>query len=56
MTGKGESMKKKMKTWILLALIAFGVAAWYSGLPDSKKRFVQNVIRQLPYLPARYAV
>ncbi|MBN1313829.1 MAG: hypothetical protein JXA42_00100 [Anaerolineales bacterium] len=49
-------MKKRANTWKLLFLIAFGAAVWYVGLSDSKKRFLQNLLRQLPYLPARYAV
>ena len=52
-------MKDKRKSskgwWPLLALVA-GLVIWYLGLDKSHKRFVQNLVRQIPYLPARYAV
>ncbi|MEJ5308697.1 MAG: hypothetical protein WHX52_02915 [Anaerolineae bacterium] len=40
--------------WILLLLV--GLALVYQNLSEPQKRFVQNILRQAPYLPARYAV
>jgi len=40
----------------LLLLLAVALFVGYQRLSDSQKRFVQNLARQLPYLPARYAV
>ncbi len=46
-------MKKTCRLFFLLVLIG---AIWYSQLDESQKRFVQNLVRQVPYLPARYMV
>lgn len=42
--------------FVLLLLLAVTLLIGYQRLSDSQKRFVQNLVRQLPYLPARYAV
>ncbi|HOT90999.1 MAG TPA: hypothetical protein PLJ78_03115 [Anaerolineae bacterium] len=40
--------------WLLLLLV--GLALVYQNLSEAQKRFIQNILRQVPYLPARYAV
>jgi hypothetical protein len=40
-------------TWLLL-LLPLGVALWYLRLPQSRKRFYANLVRQIPELPGRY--
>jgi hypothetical protein len=46
-------MSKRFKRIILLALIA-GLAAGYSRLDESQKRYVKHLAKQAPYLPGRY--
>jgi hypothetical protein len=48
-------MKKRF--WLRLSiLIGFGMVYAYSRLSDSKKRYIAYLVRQIPYLPARYSV
>ncbi len=48
------SKRKRWGFWLLLLLV---VLAWiYQNLSEAQKRFVHNILRQAPYLPARYAV
>lgn len=46
--------QKRCGVWLLLLLI--GLALVYQNLSEAQKRFVQNILRQAPYMPARYAV
>jgi hypothetical protein len=47
----------KRRFWLrLTVLIAFGLVYAYSRLSDSKKRTIAYLVRQIPYLPARYFV
>jgi len=39
-----------------LLLLLVGLALVYQNLSEAQKRFIQNILRQVPYLPARYAV
>lgn len=50
--------KCQTQTALLLVLVAVAAGAflWYQLLPYSKKRFIQNLVKQAPHLPARYAV
>jgi len=48
---------KKRRFWLRLAiLLAFLLVFGYSRLSISKKRYITYLLRNLPYLPARYAV
>ena len=47
---------KRRKSGNLLFLLVIVAALWYTQLDDSRKRFYQNLLRQLPFLPARYMV
>lgn len=46
--------RKSYGFWLLLLLV--GLALVYQNLSEAQKRFVQNILRQAPYMPARYAV
>ncbi len=46
--------QKRCGFWLLLFLV--GLVLVYRNLSEAQKRFVQNILRQVPYLPARYAV
>ena len=46
--------RRRCGVWLLLLLV--GLALVYQNLSEAQKRFVQNVLWQAPYLPARYAV
>jgi hypothetical protein len=39
--------------WLLL-LLPLGGALWYLRLPESRRRFYTNLVRQIPELPGRY--
>ncbi len=39
---------------LLLSLLAASVVRWYQRLPDERKRFYANLVRQAPELPGRY--
>ena len=41
--------------WLLLLLLLGGIL-WYRQLPESRKRFYANLVRQVPELPGRYMV
>jgi len=48
---------KKCRLWLaFLLLLIVILLVGYSSLSESKKRFIVNMLRQLPYLPARYLV
>jgi len=53
MNPKGRSF---LAILLLATAAAVGVAVWYQSLDESRKRYVQNMVQQLPYLPARYSV
>jgi hypothetical protein len=42
--------------FLLAVLIAAGALLWYNRLDDRHKRYIQNLIRQIPDLPARFFV
>lgn len=46
-------MSKQLKRLMLLGLLA-GLAAGYSRLDESQKRYMKHLARQAPYLPGRY--
>jgi hypothetical protein len=48
--------KRKKSRFFWLLLLLAGVTVWYLQLDERQKRFVQNIVRQIPYLPARYSV
>jgi hypothetical protein len=39
-----------------LALITLGVYVWYTLLDEDHKRFIHNILSQIPDLPGRYMV
>jgi hypothetical protein len=45
---------KKVLMLVLAAGAVLGLAALYSRQDESKKRFIKQMVRQVPYLPARY--
>jgi hypothetical protein len=40
----------------LIAIAALGGVLWYNRMEERQKRFVRNIIRQIPDLPGRYAI
>jgi hypothetical protein len=47
---------RRLKTWLLLCAVVFGITAYYRSLDESGKRYLRNVVRQARYLPGRYVV
>ncbi|MDD5712043.1 MAG: hypothetical protein PHY31_04700 [Smithellaceae bacterium] len=41
---------------IILAVIVVALVFWYVCMPVSKKRFLKELLRQVPYLIPRYFV
>ena len=35
-------------------LVAFILVVWYQRLPEHRKAFLKNFVRQIPELPGRY--
>lgn len=48
--------KKSYWPWALLGLVVAAAITWYVSLPDHRKRFYANLVRQAPELPGRYMV
>ena len=48
--------RRRKGIFFLSFLVAMGLVLWYLQLDESRKRFIQNIVRQLPYLPGRYSV
>ncbi|MEJ5203263.1 MAG: hypothetical protein WHV66_13610 [Anaerolineales bacterium] len=49
--------KSRLLSFLLaLILLALGGWLWYSQLDEARKRFVQNLVRQIPDLPGRYLI
>ncbi|MGC9396001.1 MAG: hypothetical protein ACP5J4_14245 [Anaerolineae bacterium] len=51
-----RAKQKQRRFRLLVLLLLIGLALVYQNLSEAQKRFVQNILRQAPYLPARYAV
>lgn len=51
-----RSIRKSLFTIIFLILLFLGLKQWYQNLSPRKKQFIQNFLKQLPDLPARYMV
>ncbi len=49
-------MKCIPRFWLVTIILALVVTLWYQRLPLRKKQFVQNLVQQIPDLPARYQV
>lgn len=45
-----------MKRVIILGLAAGALAAVWARTPERQRRYLANIVRQLPQLPGRYAV
>jgi len=43
-----------MKNIFILAFSIFGIGYLYNNLSDSKKRFLKELLRQVPYMIPRY--
>lgn len=41
---------------ICFVLALCGIYLWYDRLDYSHKRYIQNILKQLPYLPGRYEI
>jgi hypothetical protein len=39
-----------------LSLVVLGVYLWYSLLDEDHKRFIRNILNQVPDLPGRYMI
>ena len=52
----GKSIRKFIFTLLFLGLAVYGVKRWWQNLPPRKKQFYQNLLSQVPDLPARYMV
>lgn len=49
-------MRKRFPWLTFLLLLGLVLCVGYSQLSESKKRFIANTLRQVPYLFARYQV
>jgi len=49
-------MKGAMRTALILGIIAGILFVGYQNLSESKKRFVKEIVGQVPYLIPRYFV
>ena len=52
----GKNIRVFLSTLFLIGLITFGITWWYKNLDPRKKQFIQNLVKQVPDLPARYLV
>jgi hypothetical protein len=48
--------RKLRKRFFFLILLTLAGAYWYQHLDENHKRFVKNLLSQLPDLPGRYMV
>ena len=51
-----RSIRTSLCTFLVVALVFFGVTWWYKHLSLRQKQFIQNLWKQVPDLPARYMV
>jgi len=51
-----RKQRRQRRFRLLVLLLLIGLALVYQNLSEAQKRFVQNILKQAPYLPARYAV
>jgi CHASE3 domain sensor protein len=51
-----RAKRKQRRFRLLVLLLLIALALVYQNLNEAQKHFVQNILRQAPYLPARYAV
>lgn len=51
-----RSIRNSLITIFVLILLCLGLKLWYQNLPLRKKQFIQNLLKQVPDLPARYMV
>ncbi len=51
-----RSIRNSLITVFVLLLLFLGLRWWYQNLPLRKKQFIQNLLKQVPDLPARYMV
>jgi len=49
-------MKCFPRGWLAILIAVLLITLWYQRLPLRKKQFVQNLVQQIPDLPARYQV
>jgi hypothetical protein len=47
---------KPLLTFLITALLVFGITWWYRSLSPRQKQFIQNLLKQVPDLPMRYMV
>lgn len=48
-----RSLGRQLKRLALLAAV-ISLLARYATLDPSKKRFIKHILKQVPYMPARY--
>jgi len=51
-----NSIRRPLLTFLITALLVFGITWWYRNLSLRQKQFVQNLLKQVPDLPLRYMV
>ena len=51
--GRGRDLGRLAKRALIMALVV-ALAARYATLDPSKKRFIKHILKQIPYMPARY--
>jgi len=51
--GQGRNLGRLARR-ALLAALAVALVARYATLDPSKKRFIKHILKQVPYMPARY--
>jgi len=49
-------MSKAVRTFLVIGILAALIFVSYQQLSESQKRFVQELVRQSPYLIPRYYV
>lgn len=47
---------REFRLLLIGLLLALAAALWYRSLPEYRRRFYQNLLRQVPDLPGRYAL
>ena len=48
--------KNSLRKWIVIVTLVVGGYIFWKTLPEHKRTFWRNFIRQIPDLPARYMV
>jgi hypothetical protein len=52
----GKCFRSLRAVLMLTLLVAAGAYLWYWTLDDRHQRYIRNIVRQIPDLPARFFV